>query len=95
MLLAANPWGTHLTPTDISPVGTRIGGFHSKEFACSTGDPGLIPEWRRSLGEGNGSPLHYSGLENPMDRGAWQAIVHGATKSQTRLNNTSSFFIVI
>jgi len=37
----------------------------------------LIPEFRRSLGEGNGNPLQYSCLENPMNKGAWQAIVHG------------------
>ena len=80
MLLAANPLDIHLTPTDISPVGASVGGFHSKEFACSTGDPGLLPEWRRSLGEGIGSPLQYSGLENPMDRGAWQATVYGGHK---------------
>ena len=39
------------------------------------------------LGEGNGTPLQYSCLENPMDRGAWQAAVHGVAKSQTRLSN--------
>ena len=38
-------------------------------------------------GEGNGTPLRYSCLENPMDRGAWQATAHGVTKSQTRLSN--------
>ena len=48
-------------------------------------DMGLIPGSGRSPGEGNGNPLQYSCLENPMDRGARQAIVHGVTKSQTRL----------
>ena len=43
-------------------------------------DVGLIPGSGRSSGEGNGNPLQYSCLENPMDRGAWWAIVHGATK---------------
>jgi len=47
-------------------------------------DMGSIPGLGRSPGEGNGNPLQYSCLENPMDRGAWQAIVHGATKSWTR-----------
>jgi len=42
-----------------------------KESACNTGDMGLIPESERSPGEGNGSPLQYSCLENPVDRGAW------------------------
>ena len=41
----------------------------------------------RAAGEGNGTPLQYSGLENSMDRGAWQATVHGVAKSQTRLSN--------
>ena len=50
-------------------------------------DPGSIPGSRRSPGEGNSNPLQYSCLENPMDEGAWQAIVHGVTKSQTRLSN--------
>ena len=48
-----------------------------KESACSTGGPGLIPGLGRSPGEGNGNPLQYSCLENSMDRGAWQATVHG------------------
>ena len=43
-------------------------------------DVGLIPGLRRSPGVGNGKPLQYSCLENPMDRGAWQATVHGVTK---------------
>ena len=46
-------------------------------------DEGLIPGLGRSLGGGHGNPLHYSCLENPMDRGAWQATVHRVTKSQT------------
>ena len=50
------------------------------------GDAGLIPGLGRSLEEGNGNPLQYSCLWNPMDRGAWQPIVHGVTKSQTRLS---------
>ena len=48
--------------------------------ACNAGDPGLIPGLERSPGEGNGNPLQYSGLENPMDRGAWGATVHGVAK---------------
>ena len=54
-----------------------------KEFACNAGDLGLIPGLGRSPGEGNGYPLQYSGLENSMDRGAWQATVHGVAKSWT------------
>ena len=50
-------------------------------------DLGLIPGLGRSCGEGNSNPLQYSCMENPMDRGAWWATVHGVEKSQTRLNN--------
>ena len=59
------------------------GGSDGKESACNVGDWGSIPELGRSLGEGNGNPLQYSCLENPMDRGAWGATVHGITKSWT------------
>ena len=48
-----------------------------KEFACNVRDPGLIPGLGGSPERGNGSPLQYSSLENPMDRGAWWATVHG------------------
>ena len=51
------------------------GGSDSKEFACNAGDLGPIPGLGRSPGEGNGYPLQYSCLENPMDRGAWWATV--------------------
>ena len=56
-----------------------------KESACNAGDLGSIPGSERSPGEGNGNPLQYSCLENPMDRGAWKATVHGITKNWTRL----------
>ena len=58
--------------------------------ACNAGDPGSIPGLGRSPGEGDGTPLQYSCLENPMDRGAWRATVHGVAKSQTRLSNFTS-----
>ena len=51
------------------------GGSVCKESACNAGDLGSIPELGRSPGEGNGNPLQYSCLENPMDRGTWQATV--------------------
>ena len=57
-----------------------------QETTCNTGDAGLIPGSGRSPGEGNGNPLEYSYGENPKDGGVWWATVHGATKSQTRLN---------
>ena len=52
-----------------------------KESACSVGNPGLIPGLGRCPGEGNGNTLQYPCLENLMDRGAWQAAVHGVSKS--------------
>ena len=61
------------------------GGSVSKEYACSAGDLGLIPGSGRSPGEGNGNPLQCSCLENPMDRGAWLATVHGVTRVRHNL----------
>ena len=58
--------------------------------AYNAGDLGLIPGLGRSPGEGNGNPLQYSCLENPMDQGAWWATVHGVAKSRTRLSDFSS-----
>ena len=51
-----------------------------KESACNAGDQGSIPGSGRSPGEGNGNPLQYSCLENPVGRGAWQATVHGVVR---------------
>ena len=62
------------------------GGSEVKASASYVGDPGSIPGSRRSPGEGNGNPLQYSCLENPMDGGAWSATVHRVAKSQTRLS---------
>ena len=61
-----------------------------KESACNAGDLGSIPESGRLPGEGNGNPLQYSCLENPMNGGAWWAKVHGVAKSQTLLSNFTS-----
>ena len=51
-----------------------------KECICNAGDLGLIPVSGRFPGEGNGNPLQYSCLENPMDRGAWWATIHGVVR---------------
>ena len=59
------------------------GGSHSIESACSVGDPGSIPGLGRSPGDRNGYPLQYSGLEHPMDRGAWRATVYGVANNWT------------
>ena len=69
--------GLHILRLDI--VGFP-GDSRSKESACNGGDPGSIPGSGSSLGEGNGYPLQPSCLENPMDREAWRATVHGVTK---------------
>ena len=62
------------------------GGSDGKASAYNAGDPGSIPGLRRSPGEGNGNPPQYSCLENPMDEGAQQSIVHVVAKSRTRLS---------
>ena len=58
-----------------------------KCLSKDAGDPGSIPGLGRYLGEGNGNPLQYYCLENPMDRGAWWTTVHGVAKSRTRLSD--------
>ena len=58
-------------------------GSDGKESTCNAEDLGSISGSGRTPGEGNGYPLQYSCLGNPMDRGAWQATVHGVTKSRT------------
>ena len=59
------------------------GGSDGKASAYNVGDLGSILGLGRSPGEGNGNPLQYSCLENPMDGGAWKATVHGVTESDT------------
>ena len=62
------------------------GGSDGKASAYNAGDPGSIPGLGRSPGEGNGNPLQYPCLENPMDGGAWLTTVHGVAKSRRRLS---------
>ena len=57
------------------------GGSDGKKSSCNVGDPGSSPGSGRSLGEGHGNSLQYSCLENSMDRGTWQAMVHGVAES--------------
>ena len=64
-----------------------FGGSDSKESTCNEVDLGSIPGLGRSPGGGHGNPLQYSCLENPMDRGAWRATVHGVAKSWTQLSD--------
>ena len=63
------------------------GGSEGKASPCNAGDLGSLPGSGRSPGEGNGNPLQYSCLQNPMDGGAWWATVHGVAKSRTRLSD--------
>ena len=63
------------------------GGSDGKASAYNAEDPGSNPGSGRSSGEGNGNPLQYSCLENPMDGGAWYATVHGVAKSRTQLSD--------
>ena len=64
----------------INSAAMNIGVEIELTSACKAGDPGSIPGWGRFPGEGDGNPLQYSCMENSMNRGAWQAIVHGVTK---------------
>ena len=74
-------WSSHLKPEVKYCISLGFpGGSDDKESAFNVGDLGSISGLRTSLGKGNGYPLQYSCLENPMDRGNWQAIVHGVAK---------------
>ena len=86
------PTKVHLVKVMVFPVVIYgfPGGSEVKASACNVGDLGSIPGLGRSPGEGNGNPLQYSCLENPMDGGAWWATVHGVPKSGTRLNDFTS-----
>ena len=66
------------------------GGSDGKESTCNMGDLGSVPGLGRSPGRGHGNPPPYPCLENPMDRGAWQAAVQMVTQSRTRLKWLSS-----
>ena len=71
----------------LQPLVGFPGGLEVKASACNAGDLGSILGLGRSPGEGNGNPLQFSCLENPMDGGAWWATVHRATKSWTQLSD--------
>ena len=81
----------YTSPPSMYPLLLRgfPGGSGGKKSACNAGDPGSVPGWGRSPGGGNGTPLQYC-LENPMDRGTWEATVPGVTKHRARLR-TSTF----
>ena len=80
------PWRRDRLPT---PVFLGFpDGSDGKESTCNAGDLGSIPGLGRPPGEGKGYAHQYSCLENPMDRGAWRATVHGVAKSWTRLSDS-------
>ena len=89
--------GSSFIPSELFPICNMEVGLprqiSSKESANSAGDPGdlgSIPGSGRFPGGGHGSTLQYSCRENPMDKGAWHAIVHGVSKSQTRLKQLNT-----
>ena len=93
-MLADRVFGESLWFTDfnLSVASSRegrgfLGGSHGKESSCSAKDLGSIPGLGGSPGGRHGSPLQYSCLDNPMDRGAWHAAVHGVEKSWMRLSD--------
>ena len=71
------------------------GGSDGKASVYNAGDLGLSPGSGRSPGEGNGNPLQYYCLENPMDRGVWQAAVYGVAENRTQLSNFTSLQFVV
>ena len=80
------PWGLKESGTTSLSLSISLWAFpwlSGKESTCNSGEEGLIPGSGRSPGEGNGNLLQYSCLGNPMDRGAWWAIVHGVVKTWT------------
>ena len=85
--------GTEIQSAEVlgTPLSSLVLGFSGgsvvKNPPSNLGDGDWTPGSRRSPGEGNGNPLQYSCLENPMDRGAWLVTVHGVTKSWTRLSS--------
>ena len=79
----------------IIPYRGFLGGSNGKESSCFAGDLGLIPGSVRFLGEGNGNPLQYSCLGNPMDRRAWRATVHGLSNTWTQLRRHTSLCLLL
>ena len=81
------PYTHHQKPRAIENGQGIPGGSVVTNLPANAGDVDSVPEWGRFPGEGNGNPLQYSCLGNPMGRGAWRATVHGVTKSQTGLSD--------
>ena len=90
-------WSTKETDFSylLCDFGRVPGGSDGKVSPCNAGELGSIPGSGRSPGEGNGNPIQYSCLENPMDGEAWRARVHGVAKSRSRLQLHSFFFVIL
>ena len=69
------------------PLAGFPGGSDGKESACNAGGLGSIPGLGSSSGGGHSTPLQYSCLENPLDKGTWRAVVHAVAKSWARLSD--------
>ena len=80
-------WSEPSKSTQLISVWGFPGGSAVKNLPANARDVGLVPGSGRSLGVGNSNPFQYPGLGDPMDRGAWQAIVHGVVKSWTWFSN--------
>ena len=87
MLLKIQDCKYFLTVFDFEALSAFPSSSEVKSSAWNAGDLGSIPGSGRSPGEGNGNPLQYSCLENPMEGGAWWATVHGVVKSRTQLSD--------
>ena len=87
-MIAPSPshWTAREFPRSINLKASLV-ALVDKESACNAGDLGLILGLGGSIGEENGNPLQYSCLKNPVDKGAWQATVHGVARSWTRLSD--------
>ena len=86
MFTSSNPFSTLFHPANCPASQVVLVVENLSASAADVRDAGSIPGSGKSSGEGNGNPLQYSYLGNPMDKGAWQAIVHGFAKSQTLLS---------
>ena len=89
-------WLPREQPNQLNVPARFSGGSDSKASVYTVGDLGSIPGSGRSAGEGNGNPLQYYCLENPMDRGVWQVTVHGVAKSRTCLSDftTGDWYLI-
>ena len=89
---------SHFLRPSVNTFGASQVALVVKNPPANTGDirdAGSIPELGRSPGEGSGNSLQYFCLENPMDRGAWQATAHRVTKSWTRLKQLSTYILIL